>query len=402
MTHASSVTPPQTRRLSVLQLFNRYLLPGGEEKSVRRIAEDLESGGHQVTRFWRETADWNKPGGPSKLRQAMLLWNNPGVLEELRRAHEAARADVWILHNVIPVISLGVYRLGRTLGVPMFQWLHNYRPVSPSGTLFIQQQLQRPEDRWLRLREIWHGCWHGRLATALLTLGYARVRQRGDFEAVRAWIPVSDEMKRIFQRAHWYPDRLFTLRHSWHAQPRCLPQADEGYFLFLGRITEEKGVRFLVDLWHAPELRDTQLVIAGEGPIAAELAARSPSNVKWVGYVEGETKLRWKAGCRALLFPSIWPEPLSTVAYEAYEVNRPMLASRSGGMPEVVEHGVTGLLLPPGERTAWLQAILRLVRDPDLARQLGEQGRQWLDREVSPERWVERFNTIAHGVGVCS
>ena len=392
--------PVSSRALSVLQVFNRYLKPGGEEKSIVRMALDLEGGGHRVTRFWRETALWEKPGGPSKARQAFLLWKNPAVLEELRQAHETARPDVWILHNVVPVVSLGVYRLARRLGVPIIQFLHNYRPISPSGTLFINQQQQRPEDRWLVWKEVYHGCWHGRLATAILALGYAQVKCRGDFEAVRAWVPVSDEMKRIFERAGWYPDRLHTLRHSWHAQPPPAQPRDEGYFLYLGRMYEEKGVRFLIDLWAAPELRDVQLVMAGDGPLATELRERCSSNVRWLGHVEGETKLRWKAGCRAILFPSIWPEPLSTVAYEAYEMNKPMLASSSGGMPEVVHSEQTGLLLPPGDRNAWLQAILRLSQNPGLSQQMGERGRAWLDREVSPQRWVEQFNVIAHRAGV--
>jgi glycosyltransferase involved in cell wall biosynthesis len=266
--------------------------------------------------------------------------------------------------------------------------------------LFIGETPQRPEDRWLAWKEAWHGSWHGRLPTTLLALGYSRLRRRGDFESVRAWIPVSDAMKRIFERAGWYPERLHTLRHSWHAESSPVPARDEGYFLFLGRMIEEKGVRFLVDLWAAPELRDIQLVLAGDGPLKAELSGRSSSNVRWVGHVEGPTKLRWKGGCRAILFPSIWPEPLSTVAYEAYEMNKPILASRSGGMPEVVESERTGLLLPPGDRAAWLQAILRLSRDRAISQQMGEQGRAWLDREVSPTRWVEQFNEIARRVGV--
>jgi glycosyltransferase involved in cell wall biosynthesis len=334
------------------------------------------------------------------LRQGLLLWKNPEALNGIREQHLAARADVWLLHNVIPVISLDVYHLGRKLGVPLIQWLHNYRPFSPGGTLFVEGRLLRPDDPWLRWKEVWQGSWNGRLATALLTLGYARLRLRRDFEAVRAWVPVSDEMKRIFERADWYPERLHTCRHSWHAQPAPTEARDDGHFLFLGRMVESKGVRFLLQLWEAPELREVPLVMAGDGPLVEELKARSASNVRWVGHVEGETKRHLKAGCRAILFPSIWPEPLSTVAYEAYEMKKPILASNAGGMPEVVLDGRTGLLLPPGDRAAWLAAVLRLARDPGLSRELGQQGRRWLEDEVSPRRWVERFNQIARRAGI--
>ena len=323
-----------SRPLRILQVFNRYLQPGGEEKSVARIASDLESGGHTVARFWRESAEWQQPGAPPKWKQPFLLWRNPPVLAELRRLHESFRADLWLLHNVIPVVSLDIYRLAGELRTPIIQWLHNYRPFSPSGTLFAGRTLLKPDDPRIVWKETLHGSWNGRILTAWLAMGYARLKRRGDFNSVRAWVAVSEQMKQIFAQARWFPERLHALLHSWHAQPAPADAWDEGYFLFLGRMVETKGVRFLIDLWRHPDLRDVQLVMAGDGPLASELHAQSPPNVRWVGHVEGEVKQKLKAGCRAILFPSIWPEPLSTVAYEAYEVNKPMLASNLGGMPD--------------------------------------------------------------------
>jgi len=225
------------------------------------------------------------------------------------------------------------------------------------------------------------------------------LRRNGDFASVRAWVAVSDEMRRIFERAAWYPDRLFTLRHSWHAAPAPVAARDEGYFLFLGRMVETKGVRFLIDLWKDSAFRDVKLVMAGDGPLRDELRRQSPPNVEWVGHVEGEVKQRLKAGCRAILFPSCWAEPLSTVAYEAYEMNKPIMASNLGGMPEIVRDGETGFLLPPGDVESWRSRILRLSQGRAEAARLGEQGRIWLDREVSPGRWVEQFNAIAQKAG---
>ena len=77
------------RALKIIQVFNRYLHPGGEEKSVARIADDLESGGHEVKRFWRESGEWQGAAAPPKWKQPFLLWRNPAVLGELRRLHLA-------------------------------------------------------------------------------------------------------------------------------------------------------------------------------------------------------------------------------------------------------------------------------------------------------------------------
>jgi glycosyltransferase involved in cell wall biosynthesis len=390
------------RPASVLQIFNRYLEIGGEEKSVARIAEDIGLGGHRVERFHRESAEWYSESAPAKWKRPFLVWRNDTVLEELVRKHREVRADCWVVHNFLPVVSLGLYRTAARLGVPVIQFLHNYRPISPSGSLFAGGHRLEPDDPWVLWKEALAGSWRGsRLLTALLGLGFSRVRARGDFQAVRAWVAVSEQMREIFLRAGWPAEHTYTLRHSWHSMPAPPSAADEGYFLFLGRMVESKGVRFLVELFRHPALREKRLVMAGEGELMEELRAISPPNVEWTGFVAGEGKRDLLARARAVLFPSLWDEPLSTIAYEAYEAGRPMIASRQGGMKEIVFDEDTGVLLPPGDAQAWIDAILQL--DAARAHAMGQRGRAWLLRETSPQNWSRQFDQIltrvlaAHG-----
>lgn len=171
-------------RLRVLQVFNRYLQPGGEADAVAHISEQLRRAGMEVSDFWRASEEWQRPDAPPRWQQPFLTLHNPAVLRELRARHERFRPDVWVLHNVIPVISLGVYQLARELGVPVVQWLHNYRPISPSGLMRANGRALQPDDPWLAGREILAGTWRGPLLTAWLALGYAQLKSRGDFAAV--------------------------------------------------------------------------------------------------------------------------------------------------------------------------------------------------------------------------
>ena len=384
------------RPLRIIQVFNRYLLPGGEEKSVGRIAEDLRDGGHEVIRFWRASEEWKQPNAPSKLKQALLLHRNDAVLDALVQKHRETHADLWLLHNVIPVVSLGIYRRALQEKIPIIQWLHNYRPLSVGGSLFAGPHPLKPEDPWLRWKESFAGSWNGRLMTAWLSLAYWRIQRRGDYESVKAWVAVSDEMRSVFARGGWFTDRLHSVRHSWHLSASQSAVEDAGHFLFLGRMIEPKGVRFIVDLWRDPALKDKVLIMAGQGPLADELKSKTPPNVRWVGQVDGETKRRWVAGCRAIVFPCLWDEPLSTVAYEAYEQRRPILASDMGGMKEIIVDGRTGRLLPPANREAWLKAITGLGKQDAIT--WGEEGRRWLEANVSPAVWCEQFSKIVLAV----
>src|ERR1051325_10239175 len=161
-----------SRPSTFIQVFNRYLMPGGEENSVARIARHLEMAGHEVVRFWRSSAEWTGPQAPARLKQLLLIHNNRKVLSELRQLHLSKKPRAWILHNVVPVISLGIYRLAMELGIPIIQWLHNYRPISLSGTLRTANDQLQPDDPWIWAKEIRNGTWHGRFLTAWLGLGY--------------------------------------------------------------------------------------------------------------------------------------------------------------------------------------------------------------------------------------
>ncbi len=381
-----------------MQVFSRYLQPGGEENSVARIAAHLELAGHEVIRFWRASEEWTSPSAPPRWRQLFLTWNNPAVLRELRELHERTKPDAWILHNVVPVVSLGIYRLARELGVPVIQWLHNYRPISPSGTLRAGKENLQPDDPDLVWKEILAGSWRGIFLTAWLALGYSQVKSRGDFAAVKAWVAVSNDMKNAFARAGFPPDKLHVLKHSWDIRPPLRPDSDDGYFLFLGRMVEEKGVRFLVELWRRPELQNVQLVMAGDGPLAEELRGRAPKNIRWVGFVRGEEKHKLVAGARAILFPCLWSEPLTTVVYEAFEQGRPVIASDIGGLKDLIADGMTGKLLPPADEKIWLATMQQFARDAELSRAMGRRGLEWLNQNVSPSVWGAQFEEILQRV----
>lgn len=388
--------------MRIIQVFNRYLERGGEEMSVERIAGHLELGGHQVERFWRESTEWTGPNAPSKWSQPFLLANNAPVLSELEALHRRFQPDLWLLHNILPVVSLGVYGLARELRIPVINWVHNYRPFSPSGTMQAGGAELDPRDPWIAVKESLAGSWRGsRLSTAWLAAHIAQLRRRGDFLAVNAWVATSEMVKRNFAAADWFPDRLAALRNAWDIQPTAPTPADAGYFLFLGRIVPEKGLEFLLKLFAKPEMRGARLLVAGTGPDEAKLRAQSPRNVEWVGFVGGAAKRELIRGASLVLFPSLWKEPFGLVAYEAYEQGRPIAASSVCGMTEVIEDGVTGRVLPPGDEARWLEVLTWSLHHPQALDAMGRAGRAWLEENATPQRWIEGFERLAeHRCGI--
>jgi glycosyltransferase involved in cell wall biosynthesis len=84
------------------------------------------------------------------------------------------------------------------------------------------------------------------------------------------------------------------------------------------------------------------------------------------------------------------PEPFGRVVAEAMAVGKPVVAARAGGLPEIVEHEVTGLLVPPGDPSACAAAVLRLLADPALRARLGTAGRRRAEERFDPAAHAER------------
>jgi glycosyltransferase involved in cell wall biosynthesis len=162
----------------------------------------------------------------------------------------------------------------------------------------------------------------------------------------------------------------------------------------------------LLEAWKILEKRlgkaCPRLVIAGSGP--AETAVHAMVNrmnsVVCVGFVEGRTKEDLLHGCRALVAPSIWWEPLGLIVYEAYDYGRPVLAAASGGLKETVTDGVTGFLHEPGDAEDLADDVMRMEEAGTRGRlDMGIAGRQWLLDHACPDTWLTRFTGILNKAG---
>lgn len=141
---------------------------------------------------------------------------------------------------------------------------------------------------------------------------------------------------------------------------------------------------------------DLTLRIVGnaEGGFARNLRARIAQlgldgRVVWTGFIQDRTLIY--GGIDICVVPSRSEDPLPTTAIEAAFCALPVVATNAGGLPEIVEDGVTGLLVPVGAPDQLAEAIGKLVADPELRRRMGEQGRVRAGRMFLEQRFIGEF-----------
>src|SRR3954452_16712614 len=155
------------------------------------------------------------------------------------------------------------------------------------------------------------------------------------------------------------------------APPVGLPE--DGFLLFVGDLVEEKGIHVLLDAYGGLDAAPPLVLI--RRPYSARLRAL-PANVLMLGpRPHAEVLAAWRR-CSVAIVPSTWPEPFGLVALEAQAAGKPVVASRVGGLGDIVVDDETGVLVPPGDAEALGRALRRLLLDPDERDRMGASARR--------------------------
>ncbi|HZS92917.1 MAG TPA: glycosyltransferase family 4 protein [Chloroflexota bacterium] len=181
------------------------------------------------------------------------------------------------------------------------------------------------------------------------------------------------------------------------SRPDPGPSHGRPYILAVARFVKKKGLPILLRAMPAvlQMVPDVDLLVVGDGPEGEHLREMVAQlnlgqRVRFLGALTNAEAIRWMMGCELFVLPSL-REPLGIVNLEAMACGRAIVATRVDGVPEIVEHEVNGLLVPPDDPDALANAIVTLLRDPEKRRAMGERGRQKALTSHTWDRYVDQL-----------
>jgi glycosyltransferase involved in cell wall biosynthesis len=165
-------------------------------------------------------------------------------------------------------------------------------------------------------------------------------------------------------------------------------QEDDNMILFFGRIWEYKGLEYLIraEPLITSQVPDVKIVIAGRGEDFSRyrrLMVHPEQFTIYNEYISDEKREELFRQASVVALPYI-DASQSAVIPIAYTFAKPVVATRVGGLPELVDHGQTGYLVPPRDERALAEALVRLLQDKNLRHQLGANAKQKIDTECAP------------------
>ena len=351
--------------MKVLIVHRPYAQPSGEERVVETQAAVLQARGVDV-----ETTTGRG------LRA-----------ESLRRAH----VDIVHVHQTFPALLPSAYTAATAARVPVVQHLHNARLACMQP--FLVRNGEHCTDCVGRspLSGVTHGCYRGSVAASAAAAGVLAVqRATRTWRRVARFVAVSDAVAATVKTV--VPaERVVVCFNGLAADPAPRdPAHDEGYALFVGRVAPEKGVDLL--LAAAAALPGTRFVIAGDGPERDALARSATANVEFLGHVDRARLGDVMARARVLVTPSRGQEPFGLGVIEAAALGVPSIVTRVGGLPEIVRHDETGVVVSPFDAVALADALRTLTQER--AQALGAAARRDYELRFTPTAFADRLLAI--------
>lgn len=325
-------------RIALVHSFYASGQPSGENEAVRDQARALREAGHEVAVAAAHT-DELAGAKAYPLRAAAAVATDRGRTPLATLRHFSP--DVVHVHNLFPNFARGWVR--RWDG-PLIATLHNYRPLCAGATFYRSGATCTKcldGDRWAGLR---HGCYReSRLATAPLAwANRGGAAEDPLIERADRLVVLSELSRLMYLRAGLQPDRL-ALIPNFVGDPteRATADRDTGRWVFVGRLTAEKGVLELLRRWPPGEPLD----IVGDGELLAAARAVAPASVRFTGRMDRAELRRRLPGWRGLIFPSRCLEGAPLVQVEALAAGLPVLAFHGSSVAESVRVHGTGAVV---------------------------------------------------------
>lgn len=375
-------------------IHNFYQIGGGEHTVFENERNLLLKNGHTVHTYTRSNDELKKAKWKMLLLPFTTVWSFRTYFQ-VRRIIREKKIDVVHCHNTFPLISPSVYYAARSQKVPVIQTIHNFRFLCPNGLFYcngkICEQCAQQNSFVPALKK---RCYRNSVVQTAVAAAMLKVhRWLGTYRKINYIFLTEFNKSKFSSLIGTDADNVFIKPNFVYSQDTSVQRkAIETKFVYAGRLDENKGICFLLEVW--PELpKEYELHIYGDGEFrkACEDAAATHSNIRYYGFSPQEKIFADLEDAAGLVFPSIWYETFGMSWAESFSMGRPVLAPDLGNHGDLIRNSGGGVTYECGNRASFCAAAKQLVDENE---RFSNNARSYFDSYLNEHRNYELLSEI--------
>ncbi len=340
------------KKLRILQVHNAYQIPGGEDVVVANEKKLLEMNGNEVFSYSRNNDELKTMNAFQKFLIPFTAVYSFKTYREVKKLIRENKIDIVHVHNTLMVVSPSVFYAAFHCHVPVVQTLHNFRMLCPAGSYFRGDRIcEECSEKGLQC-SLKYGCYRGSKAQTFVSAAILKIhRMLGTYRKVN-FICLTEFNREKLSRLNEGGKQIVDMKKVYIKPNFTFQEGISGevqkagdYFLVVGRVEALKGIDVVVKAFE--KIPDQKLIVAGDGPMMAEMKAyikeHNMSNVKFAGYLDKAKVQEKYRGAKAVIMASQCYEAFAMTIAEAYSNAVPVIAGNVGNLANMVEEGVTGI-----------------------------------------------------------
>jgi glycosyltransferase involved in cell wall biosynthesis len=378
--------------LKILLIHTQYQLHGGEDAVVEQELQFLKQR-HEVEILYFQ----NKGGWKGALQFLGSLWN-VFAAKTVQQKIQEFQPDVVHIHNWHFAMGPLAFREINQLNIPIVHTVHNYRLLCPSAILLHKGSLfTHSLQQSFPWKAIFNKVYRSSTAqTFWLAFVVWFHKKMGTWKKINSYVCLTPFAVDLFQQSNFgVLKEQFTVKPNFTVAPKVLQSiAREEHFLFIGRLSGEKGIETLL---HAFKDLPFLLKIAGDGPLKDLVfnSTKQSGNISYLGNLTNEKVTEELQKTQALIFPSICFETFGLVNIEAFANGTPVIASNIGAPQSLIIDGYNGFHFQPGNVNNLKESVVKFnALTIAEKKEMGSNAFQNYQNTYSPELQQSHFDTI--------
>lgn len=400
---------------TIISINSSYSVQGGADRFFGEVNRLIRSHGERVITFTNNVNNSNNyndlayftkkyvPNGgliPST-NNLIRIFYCPPIIKDLKKVLEKEKPEIAHIHNIYHRMPYGIIKVLKSHNVKILWWLHDYKWICPNHLLYTQNAICKRCVDMKYFHSVKYKCQKDSITQSVLIalLGYyLKINKYSIY--IDLFIAPSNHVYNTFREFGFPESKIRVLPHFCYFKNTFTALKDkkdieQRFALYVGRLEKNKGILPMIEAFGQT---NRPLKIVGKGNYMKEMQlycqTKHYSNIMFIGHLPPNELNKYYQNALFTVLPSVWYEVFGLTILESFSYGIPVIASKIGAIPEIVEHRKSGLLCTSNDIESLKEGMKYMFDNPKEVIKMGNYARKVAFEKFAPDIYWKKLKHI--------